>query len=277
MCDHPNMNVQNIERLITDRTKVIVPVHYAGVAVDMDAIMGLAMKHNLFVVEDAAQSIDSYYKSIPLGSFGDLSCFSFHETKNITAGEGGLLVVNSDKFVRRSEILWEKGTNRSEFFRGEVNKYGWVDIGSSFLPSEFNAAVLLAQLEQMDEIQKQRIKLWDAYNKGLSVLFKKGLLFPPKIPEYATNNGHIYFVVCKDNEQRTLLMTFLKEKGIQTTFHYLSLHKSQFAIEHGIKTGILSETDRYTECLLRLPLFCSLSFDDVENIISSIYEFFKRV
>lgn len=198
---NPNIDADKIEALITDKTKVIVPVHYAGVACDMDKIMDIANRHNILVVEDAAQAIDSYYKGKPLGGIGHFGCFSFHETKNVTAGgEGGLLVVNDERFIRRAEIIWEKGTNRAEFFRGMVNKYGWVDTGSSFLPSEVNSAFLYAQLESLETIQSRRKKLWCQYYEGLNELAAKGCFTMPDMPDYATNNAHMFYIVCRNLE-----------------------------------------------------------------------------
>ena len=269
---NPNLDAETLESLITPRTKVIVPVHYAGVACDMDAIMAVAQKHNLLVVEDAAQAIDSYYKGKPLGSIGHLSAFSFHETKNITAGgEGGLLVVNDERFVRRAEILWEKGTNRAEFFRGEVNKYGWVDMGSSFLPAEINAAFLWAQLENLDEIQNNRKSLWEAYYKLLTPLAEKGYFSLPDIPEYASNNAHMFYLTFPSLEARTALIKHLKDNDIMAVFHYLSLHSSAYyADKHDGRT--LPECDRYADTLVRLPMFYDLSLDDVDHICALIKE-----
>lgn len=252
--DNPNITVDTIRPLINEHTKVIVVVHYAGVACDMDAIMRLAEEHHLLVVEDAAHSIDSFYKDRPLGSIGHLGAFSFHETKNINCGEGGMLVVNDERFIRRSEIIWEKGTNRAEFYRGMVNKYGWCDIGSSFLPSEFNAAFLWAQLEQLEDIQGKRIRIWNIYDGILRGNVEQYGIQLPDIPDYATNNGHMYYLVCQSLEQRTRLMAALKEQGIQTTFHYLPLHSSAYYKDqfHGAP---LTNCDRYGDCLVRLPLF----------------------
>src|SRR5664280_1368019 len=205
--DHPGIDEDKIEELITSRTKVIVPVHYAGVACDMDKIMALANKYNLFVVEDVAQAIDSFYKGKPLGSIGHFGCFSFHETKNIQCGEGGMLAINDHRFFRRSEIIWEKGTNRAEFFRGEVNKYGWIDIGSSFLPSELIAAFLWAQIENMDDIQVKRKKIWNTYYEYLKPLSAKGYFTIPEIPLYATNNAHIFYMLCNSLEERDKLLS----------------------------------------------------------------------
>ena len=269
---NPNLDAETLESLITPRTKVIVPVHYAGVACDMDAIMTVAQKHNLLVVEDAAQAIDSYYKGKPLGSIGHLSAFSFHETKNITAGgEGGLLVVNDERLIRRAEILWEKGTNRAEFFRGEVNKYGWVDMGSSFLPAEINAAFLWAQLENLDEIQNKRKSLWEAYYKLLTPLAEKGYFSLPDIPEYASNNAHMFYLTFPSLEARTALIKHLKENDIMAVFHYLSLHSSAYyADKHD--GHALPECDRYADTLVRLPMFYALSLNDVNHICALIKE-----
>ena len=277
---NPNIDAELLESLITPRTKVIVPVHYAGVACDMDAIMAVAKKHNLLVVEDAAQAIDSYYRSpvtgnlTPLGKIGHLSAFSFHETKNITAGgEGGLLVVNDERFIRRAEIIWEKGTNRAEFFRGAVNKYGWVDMGSSFLPAEINAAFLWAQLEKLDEIQSKRKILWNKYYELLKPLADKGYFKVPDIPDYATNNAHMFYQVLPNLEKRTALIKYLKEHDIQSVFHYLSLHSSQYYQEkHDGRE--LRECDRYADTLMRLPMFFDLEIEDVEKICKVIHSYF---
>ena len=281
---NPNLDAETLEALITPRTKVIVPVHYAGVACDMDAIMNIADKHHLLVVEDAAQAIDSYYKSkirnhksqiLPLGSIGHLAAFSFHETKNITAGgEGGLLVVNDERFIRRAEIIWEKGTNRAEFFRGEVNKYGWVDMGSSFLPSEVNAAFLWAQLENIDAIQHKRKYIWETYQKRLKPLADKGCFSLPDIPDYATNNAHMFYLVLPSLEARTALIKYLKENGVGAVFHYLSLHSSEFyKSRHDGRQ--LPECDRYADCLVRLPLFYDLTIEQVNTICDLIKTYFQ--
>lgn len=272
---NPNLDAETLEALITPRTRVIVPVHYAGVACDMDAILAVANRHGLLVVEDAAQAIDSYYKSRPLGGIGHLAAFSFHETKNITAGgEGGLLVVNDERFVRRAEILWEKGTNRAEFFRGEVNKYGWVDMGSSFLPSEVNAAFLWAQLENIEDIQAKRNALWQRYWEQLRPLADKGFFSLPDIPEYATNNAHMFYLVLPDLETRTALIAHLRDQGAQAVFHYLSLHSSPYY--HSRHDGrALPECDRYADCLVRLPLYYDLSIEQVDSICESISTYYR--
>ena len=267
---NPNLDAEEIEALITPRTKVIVPVHYAGVACDMDRIMDIANRHGLLVVEDAAQAIDSYYKGRPLGSIGHMAAFSFHETKNIIAGEGGLLVINDERFIRRAEIIWEKGTNRAEFFRGEVNKYGWCDTGSSFLPSEIIAAFLWAQLEQIEQIQDKRKSLWEQYYKLLKPIADSSALFTlPDIPEFATNNAHMFYLVCQTLEERSSLINSLKTNGIQAVFHYLGLHSSPFYQDkHDGRT--LLNCDRYADCLLRLPLFYDLDLHIVEQICQVI-------
>ncbi len=261
--DHPGIDESSLEALITPKTKVIVPVHYAGVACDMDVIMEVANKHNLFVIEDAAQAIDSYYtgkdgEKRALGSIGHLAAFSFHETKNIISGEGGMLVVNDERFKERAEIIWEKGTNRSAFFRGEVNKYGWVDIGSSFLPSEVIAAFLWAQLENFEDIQSRRCKIWNEYDIILKEWSAKNGIHQPTIPKFASNNAHMYYLVCESLEQRTLLLQYLKENDVLAVFHYLSLHKSDF-YQSKHDGRVLSQTERYSNNLLRLPLFYDLN------------------
>lgn len=267
----PNCEATDIEPLITDKTKVIAVVHYAGVACDMDAIMALAEKYNLLVVEDAAHSVDSYYKGKPLGGIGHLGAFSFHETKNISSGEGGMLVVNDERFIRRAEIIWEKGTNRAEFYRGMVNKYGWCDMGSSFLPSEFNAAYLWAQLEQLDDIQGKRKHIWNMYDKGLRGNADSRIIIP-ELPDYATNNAHMYYLLCPSLDYRTKLMNYLKEQGIQTTFHYLPLHSSSYY--HDKHDGrVLVNCDRYGDTLVRLPLFYELTNNEVNKVIEAIVAF----
>lgn len=275
--NNPNIDADKIEALITDKTKVIVPVHYAGVACDMDKIMDIANRHNLFVVEDAAQAIDSYYKGKPLGGIGHFGCFSFHETKNVTAGgEGGLLCVNDERFIRRAEIIWEKGTNRAEFFRGMVNKYGWVDTGSSFLPAEINAAFLWAQLESLEEIQTRRKSIWNQYHDGLNEFANNGFFSMPDIPECATNNGHMFYLICRSLDERTKLIAFLKSQGICAVFHYLSLHLSDYYRVH--YEGVIPELpqcDHYADCLVRLPMFFELKDDEVKFVIDKIKDFYN--
>lgn len=273
--ESPNIDVTQIEKLITPRTKAIVPVHYAGIACDMDVIMDIAKRHNLAVVEDAAQCIDAYYKGRPLGSIGDLSAFSFHETKNIISGEGGMLVMNDEKYIRRAEIIREKGTNRSAFFRGEIDKYGWVDIGSSFLPSEIIAAFLYAQLENLNKIQAKRKFLWETYNDSLKPLAAKGYFKTPFIPPYATNNAHIYYIVCNNPADREGLINALKKEQIYCVFHYLSLHKSKFyADRHGVSQE-LPNSDHYSDCLIRLPMFYDLTEKDIAAVVKAIKKYFS--
>jgi dTDP-4-amino-4,6-dideoxygalactose transaminase len=269
--DNPNIDAEKIEDLITNKTKVIVPVHYAGVGCDMEKIMNLAARYNLLVVEDAAQAIDSYFTfsngdQKALGSIGHLSAFSFHETKNIISGEGGMLAINDEQFIQRAEIIWEKGTNRSSFFRGEIDKYGWVDVGSSFLPSEITAAFLWAQIEQLDQIQQSRKIIWDSYYNGLLDWASVNTVSLPQIPSYATNNAHMFYLVCPNFEFRNQLIEKLKQQNILSVFHYQSLHLSPFYKEK--HNGIpLKESDRYTDCLMRLPLWIGL---DTQMIIKSI-------
>ena len=270
--DEPNIDATKIEALITPRTKVIAPVHYAGCACDMDAIMEIANRHNLLVVEDAAQAVDSYYKGRALGSIGHLGCFSFHETKNIISGEGGMLTINDERFVRRAEIIWEKGTNRAEFFRGEVNKYGWVDIGSSFLPTEIVSAFLWAQLEHLDEIQDERKRLWQNYWNFLGDLSRKtGDAFElPRIPEYATNNAHMFYLLFPDLAKRSDFIAKMKARDVLTVFHYLPLHSSAYyKAQHDGRE--LPNCDRYADTLVRLPLYYGLA-PDQEKVFAAIRE-----
>ncbi len=273
---NPNMDVESVEALITPNTKAIVTVHYAGIACDMDALMTIAERHNLFVVEDAAQAIDSFYTGKdgvkrPLGSIGHLAAFSFHETKNIISGEGGMLAINDERFIERAEIIWEKGTNRSAFFRGEVDKYGWVDVGSSFLPADTVAAFLFAQLEAIEDIQRQRCSLWERYHSRLLPLEHNQLLRLPELPAYATNNAHMFYLVCNSVDQRSSLIERLKSSGIHAVFHYLSLHKSPFY--HQRHDGReLYWSDRYADHLVRLPLFYDLSLEEVDRISDVIIE-----
>lgn len=272
----PNLDASKIEALITSRTKAIIPVHYGGVACDMDAIMKLADKYKLLVIEDAAQAVDTFYKGKPLGSIGHMAAFSFHETKNITSGEGGLLVINDDRFNKRAEIIREKGTNRSAFFRGEVNKYGWIEPGSSFLPSEMIAAFLYAQLEQLETIQQKRIRIWNLYHNGLKQLEEKGFIKLPFIHQYASNNAHTFYMTCKNIEQRSALIKHLKSQDIHAVFHYLSLHKSEYYTKL-YTGGELPHADRYTDCLLRLPLYVELVNEDIQRIISQIIKFYESL
>jgi dTDP-4-amino-4,6-dideoxygalactose transaminase len=276
--DHPGMDEMLIEQAVTSKTKAIVCVHYAGVACDMDVICAVAQKHDLFVVEDAAQGIDSFYTGNQgkraLGSIGHFGTFSFHETKNIQCGEGGALLINDSEFQKRSEIIWEKGTNRAAFWRGEIDKYGWVDIGSSFLPSEIVAAFLYAQLESAEKIQERRKQIWKRYNEGLADLIKSGSVDGPTVPSYATNNAHMFYLVCRSEEQRSGLIERLKMKGIHAVFHYQSLHKARY-FEGKYKGQALVRSDRYSECLVRLPLHIHLTDQDVDRVIEHVKGFYQ--
>ncbi len=277
--NQPGMNEELLESLITKKTKAIVPVHYAGVACNMKEIMRIASLHNIMVVEDAAQAIDSYFTDVdglstPLGSWGHLAAFSFHETKNIISGEGGLLVINDSSLVDRAEIIWEKGTNRSKFFRGEIDKYGWVDVGSSFLPSDIIAAFLFAQLENMEKIQSRRKEIWNLYFNMLQNLGLIGKIQLPEIPEYATNNAHIFYILCKNSNQRSSLIQHLKTKEIDAVFHYQSLHKSPYYLSQNTDSH-LPNCELFSENLLRLPLYYELTNEDVKRICTEIEIFFE--
>jgi len=268
---NPNIDVEKLAALITARTRAIVVVHYAGVACDMDPILQLAQQHGIAVIEDAAQAIDSFYKGRPLGSLGEMGAFSFHETKNVIAGEGGLLTINNSSYSARAEIIREKGTNRSSFFRGEVDKYGWVDVGSSFLPSDIVSAYLYAQLENIDTIQSRRKEIWHRYNSHLANELPKYGISLPVIPEFATNNAHMFYIVCRDLEQRTKLIAGLKEKKIHAVFHYLSLHHSPYFLDkHDGRP--LPNSDRFADCLLRLPLYYELTNEQCDQVCDAIVQ-----
>ena len=273
--NNPNVDPKSIEALINSNTKAIVIVHYAGISCDMDAIMMISRKYNIPVVEDAAQAIDSYYKGKPLGSIGTFGTFSFHETKNIISGEGGMLVINDEKYIGRAEVIREKGTNRASFFRGEVNKYGWVDIGSSFLPSDIIAAYLYAQLENINQIQEKRKGIWERYYERLTPLSEQGKIGLPIIPGYATNNAHMFYITCTDLEKRTGLIKFLKENEVYAVFHYLSLHKSEFYSQY-YSGESLPNSDKFTDNLLRLPMFYELEITEVDLICDLINKFFDK-
>lgn len=272
--DNPNVDCNLLESLITSRTRAIVVVHYAGVACDMDQVMAIAKRHDIAVVEDAAQAIDSYYKGRPLGSIGAFGAFSFHETKNIIAGEGGLLSVNMDEFVSKAEIIREKGTNRSAFFRGEVDKYGWVDVGSSFLPSDIIAAYLYAQLESLDAIQSRRKEIWSRYWRNLCSELPGFDVRLPNIPEWATNNAHMFYLVCRDLTQRTELIAALKSAGVMAVFHYLSLHDSPYFKERHDGRP-LPNSDLFSDCLIRLPMYYELEDEQVDYICQIIVDHLK--
>jgi len=270
---NPNVDADEVEALITAQTKAIVVVHYAGITCDMDKLKALADKNSIFLIEDAAQAIDSYYNGRPLGSIGHLAAFSFHETKNISCGEGGVLVINDERFIKRAEIIREKGTNRSAFFRGEVDKYNWVDIGSSFLPSDILAAVLYAQLESLEEIQNRRKHIWNFYYNSLKYLEEAGLVKFPQLPAYATNNGHIFYMIFDSLEKRTAYIDHMKANGVQTVFHYIALHSSpHYKDKHDDRE--LPMVEVYQDCLVRLPLFYDLEDQDVEKVIALTRQFF---
>lgn len=266
--NHPNIDSTRIEQLVTSKTKAIVVVHYGGVSVDMDAVMDIARKFNLFVVEDAAQGVHGFYRSKPLGGIGHLGCFSFHETKNIISGEGGMLVINDERFVERAEILWEKGTNRSAFVQGKVDKYSWVDIGSSFLPSEITAAFLFAQLEKLNFIQQKRLQSWNYYLQRLSSICPKYGTSVPAIPTYATHNGHIFYIVARDKSHRELIIKSLKRDNIDAHFHYPPLHQSKFFDR--LDPASLQNAVNFSDRILRLPLFVEIENIQLEQVVDSV-------
>ena len=267
-----NMDVNLIEEKITPKTKAIFPVHYAGVACDMDKILEIARKYNLIVVEDAAQGVLAYYKDRPLGTIGDYGCYSFHETKNYVMGEGGAIIVKDDKEYEKAEIIREKGTNRSQFIRGDVDKYTWHEIGSSYLPSDILAALLYGQLTRAEEIMQKRMKVWNYYNENLEDLEKQGKLIRPYIPEYAKHNAHMYYIVLPTEKIRNNLMDKLKENGISATFHYIPLHTSPMGIKLGCKKGDLPVTEEYAGRLLRLPLYADMLENDMKYVCDKIKE-----
>lgn len=272
--DHPNIDPDQIEPLITKRTKAIVVVHYAGIACDMDAILKLSQKHKLFVVEDAAQAVESFYKGKALGGIGHLAAFSFHETKNIISGEGGMLVVNDDRFEKRADVIWEKGTNRKAFFNNEVDKYGWIDIGSSFLPSELIAAFLFAQLEKLESIQTKRKSIWQYYHDELKTLESRGKIKLPVIPEYASNNAHMFYVLCENQERRDSLILHLRQANVSSVFHYLPLHNSAYYQDkHDGRNLPMSEY--FSSTLIRLPFYNDLTEGDQEKVVQEIYSFYS--
>lgn len=274
--DTMNMDEKLIEAAITPKTKAIVPVHYAGVACEMDTIMDIARRHNLYVIEDAAQGVSSFYKGKALGTIGDYGCFSFHETKNYSMGEGGALLIQDENNIERAEIIREKGTNRSKFFRGQIDKYTWVAAGSSYLPSELNAAYLYAQLEQIDKIFDSRMRVWNRYYEGLKSLAEAGCIELPVIPEGCEHNAHMFYIKAKDLEERTALIAFLKTRGVSAVFHYIPLHSAPA----GLKMGRFHGEDRYTtresERLVRLPLYYGLTDEDVDTVIAAVKAFYGK-
>jgi dTDP-4-amino-4,6-dideoxygalactose transaminase len=271
-----NIDETQIEKVITDRTKVIVPVHYAGVACEMDAIMDIAKRHNLFVVEDAAQGVNSKYKDRFLGTMGDIGTYSFHETKNFICGEGGAIAINNKRFMERAEIIREKGTNRSKFFRGEVDKYNWVDIGSSFLPSDILAAFLYAQLENMDRINRKREKIFDYYNKALIPLANDGKLRLPYLSSECESNSHLFYIILNDENTRNALMDYLKSKGILAVFHYLALHLSPVGLSMGYREKQFPVTESMCGRLLRLPFYYELRQEEQDFVVKTIKDFFNN-
>ena len=270
-----NINANLIEYAITERTKVIVPVHYAGVGCDMDTIIDIAKRHNLLVVEDAAQAMMATYKGQYLGTIGDFGSYSFHETKNYTMGEGGTININNPAYIERGEIIREKGTNRSKFFRGEIDKYSWVDVGSSYLPSELNAAYLYAQLEVAEQINKKRLDLWDNYYNGLHDLQEQEYLELPYIPSECQHNAHMFYIKLKNLDQRTQMLDYLRKKGIYAVFHYVPLHSSKAGKEFGEFVGDDIYTTKESDRLLRLPMFYGLSMELSDYVIECIHGFFR--
>lgn len=274
--DTMNIDEKLIEDAITDKTRAIVPVHYAGVGCEMDTIMDIAKRHNLVVVEDAAQGVNAFYKGRALGSIGDYGCFSFHETKNYSMGEGGAILINRPEQIEDAEIIREKGTDRSRFFRGQVDKYTWVNIGSSFLPSDINAAYLMAQLEMADEINENRLQSWERYNEGLQDLAQEGVIELPYIPEECAHNAHMFYIKTKDMEERKALISYLKERDIAAVFHYVPLHSAPA----GLRFGRFHGEDRYTtkesERLLRLPMYYNLSESDQQKVIDAVHGFYHK-
>ncbi len=273
--DTMNMNDELIERAVTAKTKAIVPVHYGGVGCEMDRIMAIAEKHGLFVVEDAAQALLASYRGRPLGTIGHLGCFSFHETKNVQCGEGGALVINKPELMERAEIIREKGTNRSKFWRGEVDKYTWVDVGSSYLPGELCAAFLYAQLSMAEKITADRMKTWLLYREGLRGLEERGVIETVSVPDHCIQNAHIYYIKVRDLEERTLLIGYMKERNISSVFHYIPLHSSEAGKRFGVFIGEDEYTTRESERLLRLPLYYSMKRNDVRRVVRAIEEFYS--
>jgi dTDP-4-amino-4,6-dideoxygalactose transaminase len=271
--DVPNIDPEKIEPLLTPKTKAMVVVHYSGIACDMDRIMAVAGKHKLFVIEDAAHSIDSWYKGKALGSIGHFGTFSFHETKNIFCGEGGMLTVNDEHSLNRAEIIWEKGTNRAAFYRGEISKYGWVDVGSSYLPSDALASFLWIQLKNLDRIQRKRISIWNRYFELLKPLEEKKLITLPVIPSYATVNGNLFYLLTQSYEEREKLLAFLNSHGIKAVFHYPPLHSSPYFTDK-YEGRALPNTDRFSQCIVRLPFYYGLKKKEIRHVVNKIREYY---
>ena len=274
--DTMNIDEDKIEAAITKHTKVIVPVHYAGVACEMDKIMEIAYKHNLKVVEDAAQGVMSTYKGKALGTIGDFGCYSFHETKNYSMGEGGALVINNPIYNEKAEILREKGTDRAKFFRGQVDKYTWVDFGDSYLPSELNAAYLWAQLQIADKINENRLESWNRYREAFEKIAKDGKIELPQIPEECVHNAHMFYIKLKNLEERTRYIAYMKERGVQTVFHYVPLHSAPAGLKFGRFSGIDKYTTKESERLVRLPLYYGLNKKEIDMVIQGTQSFFQE-
>ena len=274
--DTMNIDEKKVEEAITEKTKVICAVHYAGVSCEMDAIMKIARKYNLLVVEDAAQGVMSTYKGKALGTIGDFGCYSFHETKNYSMGEGGAIVINNANYIEKAEILREKGTNRAQFFRGQVAKYNWVDFGDSYLPSDLNAAYLWGQLENADRINNYRLKIWNQYNIALKPLEERGIIELPVIPDECEHNAHMYYIKCKDMETRQEFINYMKSKGVLCVFHYVPLHSAPAGVKFGRFFGVDKYTTSDSDRLVRLPLYYGMTEDDLFYVIDMVKEFFKR-
>lgn len=274
--DTMNIDENLIEDAITKKTKAIVPVHYAGVACEMDKILEIAKKYNLLVIEDAAQGVMAKYKDKYLGTIGDIGCYSFHETKNYSSGEGGAVVFKDNRYTEMAEIIREKGTNRSKFFRGQVDKYTWVECGSSYLPSDINAAYLWAELEQADRINDNRLATWNYYNENLKILEDEGYIQRPYIPEECKHNAHMYYIKAKDLEERTNLIKYLKENGVQAVFHYIPLHTAPAGIKYGRFNGEDKYTTKESDRLLRLPMYYNLQKEDAEKVVQTIKDFYTK-
>ena len=274
--DTMNLDERKIEDAITDRTRVLVPVHYAGVACEMDAILEIARRHGLKVVEDAAQGVMSRYRGKPLGTIGDFGCYSFHETKNFSMGEGGALLIREEEYIERAEILREKGTNRSKFFRGQVDKYTWVDFGDSYLPSDLNAAYLWAQLLVADEMNARRLAAWNRYDEALRPLAEEGLFQVPVIPEGCEHNAHMYYLKCRDLAERTAFIRHMKERGAQCVFHYVPLHSAPAGLKYGRFHGEDEYTTRESERLVRLPMYDRITEADQAAVIEAVRAFFRK-
>ena len=273
--DTMNIDETKIEAAITDKTRAIIVVHYAGVACEMDTIMDIAKRHNLLVVEDAAQGVMSKYKGKYLGTIGDMGCYSFHETKNYSMGEGGAIIINNPEYIERAEILREKGTNRSKFYRGQVDKYTWVDIGDSFLPSELNAAYLWGQLEMAEEINDNRLNVWNRFYNAFKPLEEAGRVELPFIPTDCVHNAHMFYLKCKDLNERTAFISFMKEKGVQCVFHYIPLHSAPAGLKYGRFVGEDKYTTKESERLVRLPMYYGMTEEEQKTVIDSVLDYFK--